>query len=151
MKIKELKEATTFKNKRLADSYQLFDRLLVELRKKALSDEVLKAINNGIDKINSVSVSEKALRKQINKTQSHIIKLIEKEHKLVTKNHYRNTWLAVGMSAFGIPIGLAFGASLGSMAYLGIGLPIGMVIGMAVGTSMDNKAFNEGRQLDLEL
>ena len=93
----------------------------------------------------------KELRKQIKNTQSGIIKLIEKEHKLVTKNHYRNTWLVVGMAVFGIPLGVAFGASLGNMAFLGIGLPIGMAIGSAVGTAMDKKAFEEGRQIDLEI
>ena len=76
---------------------------------------------------------------------------MEKEHKMVTKNHYRNTWLAQGMAAFGIPLGVAFGTSLGNMAYLGIGLPIGMAIGSAVGKRMDKKALEEGRQLDLEL
>jgi drug/metabolite transporter (DMT)-like permease len=85
------------------------------------------------------------------KTQTQIIKLIEKKHKLVTKNHYRNTWLAIGMAVFGIPLGVAFGTSLGNMALLGIGLPIGMAIGMGVGTGMDKKALEEGRQLDLEI
>jgi hypothetical protein len=37
------------------------------------------------------------------------------------------------------------------MAFLGIGLPVGMVIGMAVGSGMDKKAFEAGRQLDLEI
>jgi hypothetical protein len=123
----------------------------MELRTKELPNETINSINDGIDQINSVSESEKVLRRQINKTQSRIIKLIEKEHKLVTKNHYRNTWLAVGMAAFGIPLGVAFGASLGNMAFLGIGLPIGMAIGIAVGTGMDKKAFEEGRQIDLEI
>ena len=67
--------------------------------------------------------------------------MIEKELKLVTKHHYRTTWLAVGMAAFGIPFGVAFGASLGNMAFLGIGIPIGMVVGMAIGSNMDKKAF----------
>ena len=55
------------------------------------------------------------------------------------------------MSAFGIPLGVAFGASLDNMAFLGIGIPIGMAIGMAVGAGMDKKAFEEGRQLNLEI
>ena len=55
------------------------------------------------------------------------------------------------MAAFGLPIGAGFGASLQNMAFLGIGLPIGMAIGMAIGTGMDKKAFEEGRQLDLEI
>jgi hypothetical protein len=87
------------------------------------------------------------LRKHIRKTQSGILKLIEKELKLVTKNHYRKTWLAVGMAAFGIPLGVAFGTSIGNMGLLGIGLPIGM----AIGSGMDKKAVESGRQLDLEI
>ena len=69
----------------------------------------------------------------------------------MTKNHYRNTWLALGMAAFGIPLGVAFGTSSGNMGLIGIGLPIGMVIGMAVGSGMDKKAVESGRQLDLEI
>jgi len=65
--------------------------------------------------------------------------------------HWNDTWLAVGMAAFGIPLGVAFGASLGNMAFLAIGIPVGMAIGIAVGTGMDKKAFEEGRQIDLEI
>jgi hypothetical protein len=152
MDIKELKNRPDIdQHKKLYASYTQFEKLLTELRTKELPNETVNSINDGIDQINSVSESEKVLRRQINKTQSHIIKLIEKEHKLVTKNHYRNTWLAVGMAVFGIPLGVAFGASLGNMAFLGIGLPIGMAIGIAVGTGMDKKAFEEGRQIDLEI
>lgn len=91
------------------------------------------------------------MRKQIRKIQSGILKLIEKELKLVTKNHYRNTWLALGMAAFGIPLGVAFGTSLGNIAFIGIGLPNGLTVGIAVGTGMDKKAFEEGKQMDLEI
>ncbi len=81
--------------------------------------------------------------------------MIEKELKLVTKNHYRNTWLALGMAAFGIPLGVAFGTSLGNIAFIGIGLPNGLpnglAVGIAVGTGMDKKAFEEGKQMDLEI
>jgi hypothetical protein len=152
MEIKELKKRPSIEqNKKLISAYAQFDKLLTELKKKELTEEIVKSINNGIDQINSVSESEKQLRKQIRKTQSSILKLIEKELKIVTKNHYRNTWLAVGMAAFGLPLGVAFGASVGNMGLLAIGLPIGMVIGMAVGSGMDKKAFESGRQLDLEI
>ncbi len=150
MEIKELnKKPGIEQNKELIRAYTQFDKLLTELKKKEIPIEIVNSINNGIEQINSVSESEKELRKKIRKTQSGIIKLIEKEHKLVTKNHYKNTWLTVGMAAFGIPLGIAFGTSLGNMGLLGIGLPIGMIIG--IGTTMDKKAFEEGRQLDLEI
>lgn len=152
MEIKELKKIPNIdQNRKLFSAYAQFDKLLTELKKKELTEEIVKSINNGIDQINSVSESEKELRKQIRKTQSSILKLIEKKLKLVPKNHYRNTWLAVGMVTFGLPLGVAFGASIGNMGLLGIGLPIGIVIGMAVGSGMDKKAFESGRQLDLEI
>lgn len=152
MEIRELnKRQGIDQNKKLYASYTQFDKLLMELRKKELPHETVNSINDGIDQVNSATDSGKELTKQIRNTQSIILKLLEKKHKIVTKNHYRNTWLAIGMAVFGIPLGVAFGTSLGNMAFLGIGLPIGMAIGIAVGTEMDKKAFEEGRQIDLEI
>ena len=138
-------------NSRLKRTYDLFNILIDELRKKELPNEIVSFINKDIDLINSIPESDKKLKKQIRGSQSRILKRIEKELKLVTKNHYRNTWLAIGMAVFGIPFGVAFGASLGNMAFIGIGLPIGMAIGIAIGTSMDAKARENGKQLDLEI
>ena len=152
MIIKELKNRPDITHHQsLYATYMELHKLLTALRTKALPNETITAINDGIDRVNSVSGSKKELRKQIINTQTNIIRLIEKEHKLVTKNHYRNTWLAIGMAVFGIPLGVVFGVSLGNMAFLGIGLPMGIAIGIAVGTAMDNKAFEEGRQIDLEI
>ena len=152
MEIKEIKNrADIDQHQKLNALYTQFGSLLMELRSKELPNETVVFINDAIDRLNSVEGSEKTLRKEIRSTQSSIINLLAKEHKLVTKNHYRNIWLAVGMAAFGIPLGAAFGVSFGNMAFLGIGMPIGLAIGMAVGTGMDNKAFEEGRQFDLEL
>ena len=138
-------------DKKLKKSYAIFENLVDELKQKKISEEILNPINQDIEEINSFSGSPKELRKRIIKSQSNILKLIEKELKLVPKNFYRNRWLAIGMSAFGIPLGVAFGATLDNMAFLGIGIPIGMAIGMAVGAGMDKKAFEEGRQLNLEI
>jgi hypothetical protein len=152
MEIKELKKRLSIaENKKLMSVFTQFNELLKELKTKELSDPLIMSINTKIDDINLISDSEKELRKQIRKSQSSILQLLEKELKLVTKNHYRNTWLALGMATFGIPIGVIFGAILGNMGLMGIGLPIGMAIGIAVGTKMDKKAFEEGRQIDLEI
>lgn len=139
------------KSQKLVKAFNQFDELLAELRKKELTNEVTVSINQEIEKTNTLSGSGKELRKQIAKAQSAIIHLVEKKLKIVPKHHYRNTWLAVGMAVFGVPLGVIFGTSLGNMAFIGIGLPIGMAIGMAVGTSMDKKAFDEGRQLNVAI
>jgi len=101
--------------------------------------------------LNTFSGSEKARRKLIKKKQWNILKRVEKELQLVTKNMYRNRWMAIGMAVFGVPLGAAFGILMGNMAFVGIGIPIGMVIGMSIGAAMDKKAQEENRQLDLEI
>ncbi len=116
-----------------------------------MSKEIIESINVEIEKVNSISDSEKELKKRISKAQSQILTLLEKDLKLVTINHYRNTWMAVGLAAFGIPIGLTFSLSIGNMAFFAIWMPVGMLFGMAIGTEMDKKAFEEGRQIDFEI
>jgi len=69
----------------------------------------------------------------------------------VPKNHYRALWLVLGMSVFGLPIGVLYGFLIGNMGLLGTGLCFGMAIGVALGAGLDKKALKEGRQLDLEI
>lgn len=131
--------------------YAQLGALLHELEKKTLSDEVVRSINQDIEELNATTVNGPSLKKLAKQKQTNIVKLVEKQHKIVPKNYYRNIWLAVGMSAIGIPIGMLYGLLMGNMALLAIGLPIGLGIGVAVGTNMDKKAATEGRQLDIEL
>jgi hypothetical protein len=151
MKLQELeKRPETTKDKKLAKISAKFEKLISELNKKEIPEEIVNSINQNVKEINNFTGSDKALRKLVRKTQWNILKLVEKELKLVPKNVYRARWLAIGMTVFGVPLGVAFGTSLGNMGFLGIGLPIGMVIGMAIGVGMDKKALAEGRQLDLD-
>ncbi|WP_437396071.1 hypothetical protein [Flagellimonas lutimaris] len=133
------------------DSYNQFERLILEIRKKKLPEEIAFVINRHITQLNSVEDMGKTLRNQIRKEQSKIVGLLAQKLKIVPINYFRKTWFVLGMTVFGLPIGAALGVSLGNMAFLGIGLPIGMSIGLAMGTRMDNKAKEEGRQLDIEL
>lgn len=152
MIIKEIKYKESLqKDIKLSKIQNQFERLIEELKKKNLSDNLVQFINSKIEEINSIKDSKKKLKNQIKKNQSKIITQVEKERKIVPKNYYRNTWLALGISVFGIPMGVAFGTSLGNMGYIGIGLPIGMAIGIAIGTGKDKKALDEGRQLDFEI
>jgi hypothetical protein len=145
-----------FKPELLADTktkalYDQLQHLLNELDKKKISEETVQKINSETAAISATSLRDKDLYKMLKQKQTGIIKLLEKEHKIVPKNYYRNLWLAAGMGAFGLPIGVAFGLLMGNIALLSIGLPIGMGIGVAVGTSLDKKAEAEGRQLDVEI
>lgn len=152
MSIVELKERPNIStNDKLNSAYVQLGEFLKELRKKELPHNVIESVNLNIEEVNTSSLEGSDLRKLVKKNQSKILKVIEKELKLVPKNHYRNLWLAIGMSAFGLPIGVAFGSLMKNIGLLVLGLPIGLAIGLAVGTHLDKKAHEEGRQLEIEL
>ena len=130
--------------------YVQFQKLLSELRKKELPHEIIESINQDIEDINSTSSQGKELRKSVKQKHTKILKLLEKELKIVPKNYYQNIWLALGMGLFGLPLGVAFGIIVENMALSGGGIGIGMAIGVALGTMMDKKALKEGRQLDVK-
>ena len=138
-------------NTKVISRYHQLGELLKALEKRELPNEIIDFINQHIELLNSVSDTEKYFAKTIKEKENEIIKHIEKKTNVVPKNHYRKRWLALGIGAFGLPIGVAIGSGSGNMGLLGVGLPIGMGIGIVVGSSMDKKAFNEGRQLDFEV
>ena len=152
MKINELQPKPEIDvNIKSKEAYLQFEKLLIALRKKDLPNSVVVYINKDIEELNSFILIGAELSKIVKKKQARIMQQLEKEHNIVSQYYYRNMWLAVGMAAFGIPLGVAIGASLGNMAFLSFGLPIGLGIGVAVGTAKDKKAFREGRQLDLKI
>lgn len=131
--------------------YHQLRKLLDEVGQKKISATTVNSINKEIETINTTPLLDKDLHKLLKEKQTYLIKMLEKEHKIVPKNYYRSIWLAAGMGAFGLPIGVAFGLLIGNIAFLSIGLPIGMAIGVGVGTLLDKKAVDEGRQLDIEI
>ncbi len=145
------KKENLTENIKLCKVYIQLEELLKELNKKKLSPQVVEHINLEIKELNTSSLTDSRLLKFAKEKRTKIIRLLEKEHKIVPKNYYRNLWLVLGMSAFGLPLGVVFGLMTNNMGLLAIGLPIGMAIGIAVGTKMDNKAQEEGRQLQIEI
>lgn len=130
--------------KKKVDSLQ---GILKELQERELSKAVIASINTHVDEVNAFNTSDSGLSRFIAKKQTKILNILLKGHKIVPKGYYRNLWMVLGMSAFGIPLGVIFGLSLGNMAFLGIGMPIGMAVGMSMGIAMDQKAFKDNRQL----
>jgi len=152
MNIRELNNRqNSFTNNKLVKIYSQFGELLHELRKRELPKNIEKSVNDCVDQINSSTLNETQLTKFIKQKQTSILKQIEKQLKIVTKNYYRNLWMLFGFTAFGLPIGVVFGLSIGNIGLLAIGLPIGMAIGLVVGYLLDKKALNEGRQLNIEI
>ncbi|MBC8060093.1 MAG: hypothetical protein H7Y18_05455, partial [Clostridiaceae bacterium] len=96
MKIIEIERSGIEGDNKLANLYNQFKKLIDELRKKSLPDKVVGLINEDLKVINSAAQNGNDFKKLIKQKQSKIIKLVEKEAKIVPKNYYRNVWLAVG-------------------------------------------------------
>ena len=151
MQIIELKKREDLKNDNKQNKiYFQYKQVLSELNNKDLPDETIVFINENIEVLNATELLGEDFQKRIKKQQTTILKLVVKEQKIVPKNYYRKLWMLLGMSAFGIPIGLAFGLGI-NMGLFAMGLPIGMGIGVTIGSLMDKKALEEGRQLNIEL
>ncbi|MFC3879241.1 hypothetical protein ACFOSV_03595 [Algoriphagus namhaensis] len=135
-------------NPKVAKSAINLSNLIIAIEKKKIPDPQTHAINEMIAGVNDFKGPDQELKKSIDTARSAILKLLEKDLKIVPPAYYQTLWMSIGMAAFGLPLGVAFGAAIGNMAFLGIGIPIGMSIGLALGAGMDSKAKNEGRQLD---
>lgn len=128
-----------------------FLQLIEILRNKNLPEEMISIVNDQIHELNEYPCGDVDFYKQVKKKQTFILNRLERDLKIVPKNHYMNLWLALGIGAFGLPIGVAIGSSLGNMGFLGVGLPFGVAIGIALGSSLDKKAKADGKQLDIEI
>ncbi len=146
MKIEKLKNREELlQNKKYVKTYRKMQDLITAINKKEIPDEFISVINEGIKSLNSFVGTEKQLIKRIKKTTSNTAKFVDTKLKLVSKHHYRN---------FGLVMGMLFGPiltlSIDGLGYSGLGMVLGMVIGTAIGVSYDDKAAKEGRQLDVE-
>jgi hypothetical protein len=86
----------------------------------------------------------------LNQAYQHILKLVQEKLNWVPKDFYRNQWMALGLSVFGLPLGVVMGLALDDMTYMAVFFPLGMVFGMGIGAGLDKKAVEEGRVLDLD-
>lgn len=136
---------------RLEKKIARMERIIDALNQKPIPEAIAGFLNAEIEELNAFKGSEKEWVALLMKKQTRILNRVNKELKYVPRHYYRTLWMSLGMAAFGIPIGVAFGMSQGNIGLLGSGLPIGLAIGMALGSGLDKKAFKEGKQLDLDL
>ena len=152
MNITELKEISgVSEDVKFSRFYTQFQELLKELRQRELPDKIIDTINKDIEELNSTSLVGKELRKLIKQKQINILFLLQRELKIVPKNRYRSLWMVLGMTVFGFPVGIAYGAAIGNVGLFPTGIGFGMVIGLLLGSRMDKKAFEERRQLGVDV
>lgn len=124
--------------------------LYTELNKRELTDEVYETINSIGKSLEAPETNVNKMIRKINQAQLKICQLVEKKFKIVPIKYYQTLWTSLGLSVFGVACGVVFGVIVNNMAFLAVGLPIGMVIGSIYGKGKDKKAFDEGRQLNIE-
>lgn len=137
-------------HKNLELFFNQFCDLLLCIEKKTLTTETEQFLISEIEQLNQITI-ERNYFKQLRASQKRILDLLEKKLQIVPKNHYRNQWMVLGMTAFGLPFGVVFANAIGNLGFMGIGLPIGIGIGIAIGTAKDNKTASQGKQLDITL
>ncbi len=142
--IEELsKRATTAENEKLKKWLNCSIKVLKVLDDKGVDpkamDKELKVLRKQLD--------ADTRYEQIRSFYGMLTVFAKKEYNLLPPRYYQNQWMAIGMTAFGLPFGLMFALTLDNMAFLGIGLPIGMSLGIAIGAEKDKKAKAQGLQL----
>ena len=151
MDLQKLKERSLPENNSLVKEYDLLNELIQELNYRELPPEVVVVMNTEIDRLNTRPDNHHRLLAGTKAVKRKLLKSALEDLELVPKNYYRNMWLAIGMTAIGLPLGAVFSLALDNVSFISIGLPMGLAIGVAIGTFYDNKAEEENRQLELEI
>lgn len=135
----------------MGKQYLKFTKYLDALNRKKLPKTFVKEVNQQLKELNATHEKDKAFVKQFKLTRKQITDRAAKELQLVPKHYYRTLGVAIGMTAFGLPLGIAVAFALQNAAFIGIGLPIGLAMGLGVGKGLDKKAKEEGRQLAIDI
>lgn len=152
MKVVSLKRReSAFDFPKADELYIQFNSFVDELNNRSISENTINAINREVEEINSFTESGVGMKSLILKKLAVILKLLEKEHKLVPKNYYQNNNILKDSVVFGVPIGVVIGLITKDMALISVGMIIAMVISFVRGRIMDKKALKEGRQFSGEL
>lgn len=148
---------TEIKRKNWADenikaqqAYDSYDRLLKAISEKEIPEKIQKIVEMEISEVNAFEEGQGSVFVFIKKSQVTLLSVLESELGIVAKNHYRNQWMALGLAAFGIPLGVVLGMLADNYGLMGLGMAIGLPVGMLIGKKKDDKAAADGKQLDFE-
>ena len=145
----KLNELPPTENTRLQKAHQQMTGLIAALNKREVPQDIVNEVDITIANLNAFTGDEKQFARELNQAYQRILKLVQEKLNWVPKDFYRNQWMALGLSVFGVPMGVALGYALDNMAFMAAFFPLGMIMGMGVGSSMDKKAAEEGRVLDV--
>ncbi len=139
----EVKENDQLKKKE-QKAFDQFNELISALNDKELDEGMIEHIKGNMSNIRSELTFN-----TIKKEESKILDYVKREKGYVAQNNYMTLWIALGMSAIGVPIGVVIGLALDQLGFMGIGIGGGLAIGVAIGSAKDKKAKEQGKQLPI--
>src|SRR5690606_1818717 len=121
MNITTLKKRFIAADTPLYNMYMQLNQFFVELNKKKIPDSIVNHINKEVEELNNIIDSD-GLQKLVKQKQSILVRLLEKELKMVPINYYLNMRISLVMTALGITLAVAIISSLGNFALFTIGV-----------------------------
>src|SRR5690606_28385074 len=97
---------------KLTQEFDSMQKLIDALNEKAIPAGIADSISQQLAPLNHPAIPAPQYTKMLADRRKSILKQVEKELKLVPQKHYLKTWMALGMSAFGLPFGVAFSMML---------------------------------------
>lgn len=119
-----------------------FNEIIDALNAKEIDENTVTYIHERM-----ASIQENFSFNTIKKEESKVLDFVNKQHGYVAQNHYKSLWIALGMSAIGVPIGVGIGLALDQLGFMGIGIAMGLTVGIIIGSTKDKEAKKKGKQL----
>jgi CHAT domain-containing protein len=134
---------------KLAKSFHKLVVLVDELNKKEIPADMQEQINLEIDTIGKFEENPDEQTKTVKKVYQKLLNLIRKQLGIVPEKYYQNIWMVLGLTVFGVPLGILYAAATSNPGLFTIGIAMGLPIGLAIGIQMDKKAARENKQIQI--
>lgn len=128
-----------------------FEKLIQEIHRMELPPEVIVELNIELEKLELQLAFQKKFYKQIKTSKAVLLKILYHEVGVVPINHYRDLWIALGLSGIGIPLGIFLSFFMDNSSAIALGIALGCSMGIVIGANLDNQAEAEGRQMAIRL
>jgi hypothetical protein len=129
-------------------SLRQYNKLLKQLQGRPLQPETEQFITHQIATIKTFNLQLKPSSRKIDQSKRQLLSYLQKNEGIYAKNHFMTLYMAVGMTAIGLPAGIIFSFIVDNTAFIGVGLPVGLSIGLAVGRQKDLQIKAKGKQIN---
>ena len=141
------------KSKQEKKEYNNLVGIFSELKRKNLTKQQWKSIEDEVEKLRLTAVSEER-NIRLRKKRNQLIKFLKNNFSFILKGHFTGLGMSMGI-ALGTAIGMIFGMLAGipmGMVYgMMIGAMAGLLAGLILGKIKDNDAEKENRVIQTQI